>query len=234
MGREEGQREFYKQYYARTGAGRNDLRRNPGVLLQSLTLERSFILASRNISHDAGTAKPLDVGCGGGGDLFQLLRVGYKPENITGIDIQAERLESARHLYPNIRFIAGDASRMDFPSGEFDLVFESTMFATLSDDAVSSAIASEMLRVCKGGGYLLLLDWRTPKPRDPNYNALTKGRLRRLFKVGADTELVGVYPGALVPPVGRFLSAHLPSLYFLTAAIFPFLVGQVAYLLRKK
>ena len=45
--------------------------------------------------------------------------------------------------------------------------------------------------------------------------------------------MLGVYSGALVPPVGRLLSRLAPSMYFLTCAVLPFLVGQVAYLLKK-
>jgi ubiquinone/menaquinone biosynthesis C-methylase UbiE len=227
-------KDWYRRYYAKGGAERNDIRLNPGVLFQVLAAEAAFIAAIRNFGHDTSVAKVLDVGCGSGGDLLQLLRVGYLPGNIYGVDIQKERLEAGRKLYPSVNLFLEDASKMSFQSCGFDLVFESTMFATLPDDKVREGIASEMVRVCKSGGHLLLLDWRTHKPGDPNYKALTRREVKKLFRVGADTEIIGVYPGALVPPVGRFLSAHLPSVYFLVAAIFPFLVGQVAYLLKKK
>lgn len=228
------QADWYKDYYARLGSARNDLRLNPGVLFQTLGIERSFVAAIRNVRHDPKLAKVLDVGCGGGGDIFQLLRVGYLPENITGIEVQHDRLVDAANTYRSVGFVNGDASGMSFADASFDLVYESTMFATLPDQKVSAAIASEMVRVCRPGGYLLLLDWRTPKPGDSNYLALTRQRLGKLFHLGERTELVGIYAGALVPPVGRFLSAYLPSVYFLVAALFPFLVGQVAYLLRKR
>jgi SAM-dependent methyltransferase len=122
---------------------------------------------------------------------------------------------------------------MDIPESSFDLVFESTMFATLADDDLSARIAREMVRVCRPGGYLLLVDWRTPRPKGPDYNALTKRRLVKLFSVGSSTQSLGTYRGALVPPLGRFLSRWLPSTYFAVSAVFPFLCGQVAYLLRK-
>jgi hypothetical protein len=43
--------------------------------------------------------------------------------------------------------------------------------------------------------------------------------------------LAGGY--SLVPPVGRFLSKHASWLYFPVARFFPFLVGQVVYVIRK-
>lgn len=234
MTTENDQKEWYKEYYSKAGGDRNNLRTNPGVMFQLLAMESAVVRALRVAALDLSNAKILDVGCGGGSNTSQLLRLGAAIKNLTGIDIFPERLEAAKSIYPNARWVQGDASRMGFSDREFDLVAEFTMFATLPDEELSARIAAEMLRVCKPEGYLLLVDWRTPKPGDANYSALTRARLKRLFRVSDGIELVGVFSGALIPPVGRFLSAYLPGLYFLVAALFPFLVGQVAYLLRKK
>jgi ubiquinone/menaquinone biosynthesis C-methylase UbiE len=225
--------DWYRRYYARLGGDRNDLRTNQGVLFQTLALEVSVVRAVAELPLVPGEALVLDVGCGGGGDLYQLLRLGFRPENITGIDVLPERIEGARKLYPQIAFTHGDASALEFPSESFDLLFESTMFATLRDENLCARIAAEMVRVCKPGGHILLVDWRTPKPGDPDYKALTRRRLRDLFGVGQVTRLMAVTRGALVPPLGRFLSARLPSLYFLVSTLCPFLVGQVTYVLQK-
>ena len=170
----------------------------------------------------------------GGGDIHHLLRLGYEPGKIVGVEIQAERLNQAKKLYPQMQWVHGDAAQMTFEKDSFDLVFESTMFATLPDDVVRSAIASEMVRVCRPGGFLVLVDWRTPKFWDSNYKALTRKELRVLFDAGGETFLVKVFRGALIPPIGRFLSKHLPAIYFLFGSLFPFLVGQVVYVLRKR
>ena len=233
MSREAEQHEWYQRYYGKSGAGRNDLRINPEVLFQTLAAEASLVRAMGSLDHNPQTARVLDVGCGGGGNIYQLLRMGYDPALITGIEIQSERLDGAKKLYPHIRWVDGDATQMTFETGGFDLVFESTMFATLPNDTVRSAIASEMVRVCKPGGYLVLVDWRTPKPGDSNYKALTQRELRKLFAIGRDTALAGVFKGALVPPVGRFLSKYASWLYFPIAKLFPVLVGQVVYVLKK-
>ena len=233
MNSQEKIRQWYKNYYEKKGANRNDLRTNPEVLLQTLALEASVVRALAVLGGDPKCACVLDVGSGGGGNLYQLLRLGYEASNISGIDILPANVEVARRTHPNMCFVVADASRMEFADASFDLLCEFTMFATIPDDTLAASIACEMVRVCKPGGYLLLVDWRTPKPRDSNYKALTRKRLHELFGVGCGTRLIAVSRGALVPPVGRFLSKHLPSTYFIIAAVFPFLVGQVAYLLQK-
>lgn len=233
LDRHASQQAWYQHYYSKVGENRNSLRSNPEVLFQVLAMESSVVCALGTLDHDPKTTRILDAGCGGGGDIYHLLRLGYDPECITGLDIQTERLDGARKVYPHIRWIEGDATRMTFETVSFDMIFESGMFATLPDDTVRSAIASEMVRVCRPGGYLVLVDWRTPKPGDSNYKALTQRELRKLFAIGRDTVLTGIYKGALVPPVGRFLSKYAPWLYFLVAKIFPVLVGQVVYVLKK-
>jgi ubiquinone/menaquinone biosynthesis C-methylase UbiE len=226
-------KDWYTSYY-KNNPDRNDLRGNPQVLFQVLAMEASIINALRFVEQDPCRAKVLDVGCGSGGNYYQLVRLSYKFDNITGIDINEERIEEGKKVYLRSHFIVGDASRMVFPSECFDLVCESTMFATLPDDTLCKSIASEMVRVCKVGGYILLVDWRIPKLNNPNYNALTKKKLISFFEVGFSTKLIAMEKGALIPPIGRFLSKNIPSIYFLVCRIFPFLVGQVAYLLRKQ
>jgi len=225
---------WYKNYYSKFGGNRNDIRTNKGVLYQTLASEVSLVKAVRQIKQSPLNLLVLDVGCGSGANVFQFLRLNYQIENITGVDVNDERLAIAQRIYPNAHFILGDASKMQFEDNTFDLVYESGMFATLPDDTLCKSIADEMIRVCKVGGYILLIDWRIPKPNNPNYNALTKKKLVKFFNVGHQTKLITMEKGALIPPIGRFLSKNIPSIYFLVCRIFPFLVGQVAYLLRKQ
>ena len=225
---------WYGNYYARKGAIRNDLRLNREVLFQTLASERSVVRAFQNIHMDYAGAKLLDVGCGHGGTWFQFFRLGVQVANMTGIDIQEERLKSARELCPKATVVSGDATKMPFATASFDLVSESTMFATIVDVSVRERIAAEMLRVCKPNGYLMLVDWRTPTLEMKFYKALTRNDLRSIFGLGKSTDLIGVSKGALVPPLGRFLSKHAEMLYFPIALTCPFLVGQVVYVLQKK
>ena len=153
---------------------------------------------------------------------------------MAGIDLQQSRLDALANLYPQVKAIQGDASSLPFADESFDLVYESTLFATLPDAKVRNGVASEMMRVCKADGYLLLIDWRTDKFWSSHYKALTRNELKRLFGAGTVSRLLSVSRGALLPPLGRLLSAYVWPLYFPIAWLCPVLVGQVAYLLQKQ
>jgi len=225
--------DWYSRYYSKAGADRNDLRVNRGALFQTLASERSLIRAFARIPTNLSRQCILDVGCGGGGSWYQLFRLGVTPHKTIGMDLNFERLVGIHNLYPQCTAAHADGVSMPFADGSFDVVYESTMFVTLPDDRVRAGIAAEMLRVCRPNGYLVLVDWRTPKFWDRNYKALTRNEVRRLFGVGRITSLVGVFRGALVPPLGRLISTYSGALYFLIAGACPALVGQVVYLLRK-
>jgi SAM-dependent methyltransferase len=234
MTQEELQQHWYTRYYAALGSDRNDPRVNAGARFQALAIEFSLIRALAHIDIDPARSTLLDVGCGSVAGLYQYIRLGFKQFNITGVELQASRIDSARAAYSHARFVHGDASNMEFEDNAFDVVSESTLFVTLLSDERRAAIASEMLRVCRPGGYLVLTDWRTPRPGNPNYKALTLREVGRLFRVGDGTELVARSCGALIPPLGRFLSHHAWPFYFLIAAMVPALVGQVVYLLKNR
>lgn len=224
---------WYARYYAKRGSDRNDLRVNRGVLFQTMASERSVVRAFYRIPSELSRLSVLDVGCGGGASWYQLFRLGVTPNKTVGIDLQPDRLRNVSNLYPQCTAIQSDGARMPFANASFDLVYESTMFATLPGDHLRANIAAEMLRVCRPNGYLLLVDWRITNPWDRNFKALTRAEVTRLFGVGKAATLVGTFPGALVPPLGRLLSTYAGPLYFLIAGLCPPLVGQVAYLLRK-
>jgi len=220
---------WYQEYYGRKGLNRNNLLHNPEVLFQTLALDVAIARCLRRAGLDETTATVLDVGCGSGMSLSALIRLGFHMDNLVGVDQLANRVAVGRRRLPGLDLREADARRLDIPDASFDLVLESTMFAQVTDATVAAEIASEMRRVVKPTGFLLLADWRLKDPRDSRAGALPRARVRMLFP-GAT--LLAVEPGALVPPVGRRLSRHAPSLYFALQRLAPFLVGQVAYLLR--
>lgn len=218
--------EWYADYYKARGIDRNDLLRNPGVLFQHFAFDASIIRALRYtlLSKDA---RILDVGCGNGGGFPLLLRLGFF--DLSGIDVLPERITAAKHLFQTAKLVCDDAACMPYPENSFDLVMESTMFVQITDDSAAKAIAKEMTRVTKPGGYVLLVDWRYGKPWNDSYKPLSQKRIASLFPL----QRVSVTNGALVPPLGRAVSRLLPSMYFALAGLLPFLAGSQATLLKK-
>ena len=224
---------WYAEYYKTHGKDRNDLLRNPEVLFQTFAFDAANIRALARLPLDRPNAKVLDVGCGSGTSLLAFLRLGFRARNLSGVDVNPDRIAMGLEELPNLDLRCEDATAMSFASESFDLVAESTMFVQLTDDFVARRIASEMLRVTKVGGYIFLIDWRYGKPGNPDYQALSSARIRRLFDVEGVTEEICTERGAIVPPLGRRLSKWLPSLYFAFQRSMPFAVGQTTTVLRK-
>lgn len=202
-------------------------------MFQAFAFDRANIRALGRMDIDRDSARILDVGCGSGAGLFQLLRLGFKADLMAGVDISPARVEAGRAALPNVELRCESADAMSFANGAFDLVFESTMFVLLPSEGLARDIANEMIRVTKPGGYLMLVDWRYAKPGSDVYRAMSPKRIAALFGVGDTTRVVARERGALVPPLGRFLSRRAPSLYFAAQALLPFAVGQMTTVLKK-
>lgn len=91
----------------------------------------------------------LDVGCGTGVHaIFS--------EKYTGIDVNKEYIEYTKKNHQGA-FLVMDVANLEFPEDNFDYVFSISLFHHINDAQVEKAI-SEMKRVCKKGGRILVLD----------------------------------------------------------------------------
>ena len=226
-------KEWYETYYKKFGKNRNNIITNRGVFFQSIATNRSLINSLLKINLDL-TSTILDVGCGQGTTLIDFVKYGFDQKNLYGVDINNDRIDEGKFNFPLLNLSNQDATNLSFQNNFFNLVFESTMFVQITDGPMSRKIAREMIRVTKKNGYIVLIDWRYGKFWNLNYLACNKKRVKELFNVGSDMEIISVINGALIPPLGRFLSTYLGSLYFVVSKLCPFLVGQVTYILKKK
>ncbi len=62
-------------------------------------------------------ARILDLGCGNGRTTVPLHRLGYE---MVGLDLYAPLVQIAAGRWPDIRFVVGDACRLEFPDDSFD------------------------------------------------------------------------------------------------------------------
>ena len=143
----------------------------------------------------------LDVGCGDGGVLRDLLRYGASADDLHGVDLLPARVERARSLTPGASIEVGDGQELPHAAREFDLVLGFTLLSSVVDPAARQRVATEMLRVLKPGGLIVLYDfWINPLNRD--VRPLRRSEVRRLF-AGCAVAFRGT---TLAPPVARLLA----------------------------
>ncbi len=158
----------------------------------------------------------VEVGCGGGGNLLELLRLGFAPQHLTGLELLPERLAAARAVLPAAVVLhAGDACHADIPPGSQDIVLASTVFSSLLDDAFQQRLADAMWRWLGPGGAVLWYDFSVDNPRNPDVRGVPLARLRQLFPQGRIT----ARRVTLAPPLARAVCRLHPALYPLFNAL---------------
>jgi len=106
----------------------------------------------------------LDLGCGTGTNLNLYQKAGCK---VCGIDSSPAMLDIAREkLGKRAELRIGDASQMPYPDGLFDLV---TVMLTLHEmpSQIRADVMSEIIRVMKDDGRVLLIDYHPGPIRFP-------------------------------------------------------------------
>jgi SAM-dependent methyltransferase len=123
----------------------------------------------------------LEIGCGTGGWLPELLAWGLKEVDLHAIELDCSRAAAARERFPAARIEVGDATQMNWADGAFSLVVTSTLFTSILDVAVRSRVAEEAWRVLRKGGALLWYDFRVDNPANENVRGIRRSEIVRLF-----------------------------------------------------
>jgi len=152
----------------------------------------------------------LEVGCGTGDNLLELLGLGFDAARLSGNELLPERLALARQRLPGaLALHAGDALALPLAPASVDLVYQSTVFSSLLDDAFQQRLADAMWRWVRPGGAVLWYDFTVDNPRNPDVRGVPLARLRRLFPQGR----IDVRRVTLAPPLARALVRLHPALY---------------------
>lgn len=146
-----------------------------------------------------GERSVLEVGCGRGGELAWLQGLGADPVRCFGVDLLPARVAAARRAHPTLEIRVGDGADLDFPSESFDLVMAITLFSSILDRSVASAVAREIRRVLRPGGGLLFYDFRYPSPANRDVRSIGEREVRGWFG-GFEGELRSV---TVLPPLAR-------------------------------
>lgn len=175
--------------------------------------ERQRVLL-RMLAHHADrrleALRVLEIGCGSGSNLQELMRLGFDPANLVGNELLPERVAAARRSLPAVTEVhAGDALQLPFADGSFDIVYQSTVFTSLLDDDFQQRLAQRMWRWVRPGGAVLWYDFVFDNPNNKDVRGVPLSRVRDLFPQGRiDARRV-----TLAPPISRRAVRLHPLLY---------------------
>jgi ubiquinone/menaquinone biosynthesis C-methylase UbiE len=219
-----------KEAYARRRSGDLYSRFNSAHLFMVQERERHFLsLLSRYGCAALEKKKILEIGCGTGDLLRDLVKWGARPENVTGIDLLPDRVAEAAHLCPKeMRIEQGNAANLRFPDGHFDLIIQSTVFTSVLDRQVKRRMASEMRRVIKPDGVIFWYDYHMNNPRNPDVLGVKREEIYDLFS-GCHIELHRI---TLAPPIARLIAPYSWLLCYLVEKI-PLLCTHYIGVIRK-
>lgn len=186
---------------------------DPVVLLSRQELERVIarILRSRASAPVRGL-RLLEVGCGTGGNLLMLLRLGFEPVNLVGNELLPDRLTLARSRLPvSVNLLGGDATSVDFPGSPFDIVLQSLVFSSIIEPITRQYLANRMWDLVRPGGAVLWYDFTVDNPANPDVRGISLKTVHGLFP-GARIRKWRV---TLAPPLARIVARVHPALYSL-------------------
>lgn len=167
----------------------------------------------------------LDLGCGKGDLHNDLVSAGIPADRITGVDVIRDRLLQARGRGLPVALASGSA--LPFRTESFDLVVAFTVLSSIHDDAVLRGIESEVRRVLRPAGSLIIYDMRLPSPTNRSIRPITRRRLDQLFPDWASA----TRSCTLLPPLSRRIAPQPGPRYDALARI-PFLRSHTISVLR--
>ena len=126
-----------------------------------------------------------------------------------GIDIDEQAVADSAKAYPWATFAVASADAIPVAAKSVDIVLASVLFSSLPSADFELAVAREVERVLRPGGWLIWYDLRLRNPTNRNVHGIQQGRLAELFP-GWHAELRTF---SLAPPIARRLGRLTPVMY---------------------
>lgn len=225
--------EVVKRYAARAAINIDDRYSmlNPSVWLSVQERQSALLqLLAQYSKKSLSDLRVLEVGCGRGGNLLELLRIGFSPANLVGNELLPERSVAARLNLPDAtQVFPGDALQLPFELESFDVVYQSTVFSSLLDENFQLQLAKKMWSWVRPGGAVLWYDFTYDNPNNPDVKGVSMARIRKLFPDG----VIHSRRVTLAPPISRCVCKLHPSLYTVLNTV-PLLRTHVLCWIEKK
>lgn len=183
---------------------------NPAVYMGVQERERAIIRWIKYAGINPLSDRILEIGCGWGSNLNELIRLGFEPENLVGNELLEDRAIAARKSLPEAtKILIGDASNLDLQDNSFDIVYQSTVFTSILDDKFQVELANKMWSLTKPGGGILWYDFIYDNPKNPDVRGVSVQRITELFPYGT----IKIWRVTLAPPINRVVTKIHPNLY---------------------
>lgn len=222
-------RDVYRAWHGGTALARYAWHR-PEILQQVAARARGFAhMLSRTVGGDLAPLHILDVGCGSGNFLRQLIDWGATPGQLTGTELQHDRLAYARmHTAGGVHWHLGGLDEL--APCTYDLVSAQTVFSSILDNSLRAELAAQMWQALRPGGWCMVFDFRYNNPNNQQVRKVTR------------QELAHWWPGAashyrtllLAPPLHRRLAWAPPVMCELLTALAPPLRSHFLYMVQKR
>jgi len=206
--------------YARRDAARDEERYSlfdPAALASHLERQRALVrvLAQQGL-RPLRECRITEVGCGTGGNLLDLLRLGAASARLTGIELLPERAAQARERLPAaLRVIEGDAVQAGVEPASQHAVLAFTVFSSVLEPGAQEQLAGAMWRWVRPGGGVLVYDFTVDNPRNADVRGVAVARIRALFPEAR----VSSRRLTLAPPLARAACRLTPRAYGLLNAL---------------
>ena len=175
-------------------------------------------------------SRVLDVGCGTGTLLRELLELGVEAQNCTGVDFLSDRIEEANKRSPQaMNFQVGGLESVD-PAHRFDLVTAFTVLSSVLDAQARQELLKEMWSRVKPGGWMMIFDFRFNNPRNKDVRAVRSIDFDCLSASCAQQITKSLLTP---PPLARLLCKVYWRLDPLFAALIPVLRSHTINLLQR-
>ncbi len=200
----------------------------PSVYMGLQERQRAILsLLKRANWRDLSEISILEVGCGAGANLAEMVQLGARPENIMGVELQDSLVAQARSVLPvATTLIAGDACETEYGENQFDLIIQSTVFSSILDDDFQVRLASRMWDLLVPGGAILWYDFTVNNPKNPDVRGVPLTRVKTLFPE-ANFRVRRV---TLAPPISRRVCRYSPFWYTVLTVVPWLKTHQVVWL----
>ena len=197
---------------------------NPAMWLNVQERQRVLIrMLDRYCPKPLQEASLLEIGCGAGGNLLDLIRLGFNPQNLVANELLPDRVALARRNLPSsCHVLSGDALAVDFMSKSFDIIYQSMVFTSLLDFQFRQELAQKIWQLLRPDGAILWYDFVYNNPSNKDVRGVSLRRVKLLFPEG----IIQYKRLTLAPPIARIAVKLHPLMYHCLNTL-PFLRSHV-------